>query len=73
MWSDAGLVGLVVVTITAVCRVVQFAIALRRSEPGERPEIIRALNEGGASGAVARRAPRRGTTRGQNTGRTDAG
>jgi len=73
VWSDAGLIGLAVAAITAVCRVAQLAIALRKSEPGERPEIIRALNEGTASGAVARRAPRRGTRRGFSTGRADAG
>lgn len=64
MWSDAGLVGLVAVAIAGVSRAVQLAIALRKSEPGERPEIIRALNEGTASGAVARRTSGRARRRG---------
>ena len=51
MWATLGAVGAVGVLVTLssdVGRVLGLWIALRGTSPADRPEIIRALNDGGS-------------------------
>ncbi|KJK48917.1 hypothetical protein UK23_15430 [Lentzea aerocolonigenes] len=63
MLSNAVTVGLLAAAITGVCSLLRFAIAMRKTAPADRPDIIRALNEGTASGAIGQQVRRRSTRR----------
>lgn len=56
MWSSIGVTGVLALLGVTGGRVVIMWLALRGTKPRERPEIIRALNDGGAKIRRSRRA-----------------